>query len=65
MKQPSIKRALPLAGLLALAGALLGFACGHYESCDPDQVLQFKQATPKVGAGSGDFPDDPPATPAA
>ena len=60
MKQPSIKRALPLAGLLALAGALLGFACGHYESCDPDQVLQFNVCFPRPNVDAG-HPDVGPA----
>jgi hypothetical protein len=51
MKQLPLGRALSLAGLLALAGALLGLACGRYESCDPGQVLQFNVCFPGVVDG--------------
>jgi hypothetical protein len=63
MRQTSMKRALPLAAVFAVVGAVLGFACGKYESCDPGQVLQYNICLPAV-ADAG-HPDTGAATDAA
>ncbi|HXU80855.1 MAG TPA: hypothetical protein VN914_05625 [Polyangia bacterium] len=48
-----MKRVLPLAALMALLGAALGFSCGKYESCDPGQVLQYNVCFPGLIDGGG------------
>jgi hypothetical protein len=48
-------RWLPLLALLVGAAAGFALSCGHYESCDPGQVMQFNICLP--GLVDGGFPD--------